>query len=82
MRIQDDNVDRGQVSDLLHCIYVNTQLVGGFNPSEKTLAKMDHFPKVRGENNKYLSCHHPVNILQYIIIIGYHPNTPWARSLH
>ena len=22
------------------------------------LVKLDHFPKVRGENNKYLSCHH------------------------
>ena len=23
------------------------------------LVKSDHFPKVRGENKKYLSCHHP-----------------------
>ena len=25
------------------------------------IVKLDHFPKVRGENKKYLSCHHPVN---------------------
>ena len=25
------------------------------------LVKFDHFPKVRDENNKYLSCHQPVN---------------------
>ena len=37
-----------------------TTLVGGFNPFEKYLCKMDHFPNFRGENKKYLSCHHQV----------------------
>jgi len=27
------------------------------------LVKLDHFPKVRGENKKRLSCHHLENIL-------------------
>jgi len=27
---------------------------------ENMLVKMDHFPKFRGENEKYLSCHHLV----------------------
>ena len=31
------------------------------HPSEKyAQVKLDHFPKVRGENKKYLSCHHLV----------------------
>ena len=30
------------------------KLVGGFNPSENMLVKLDHFPKVPGENIKYL----------------------------
>ena len=37
-------------------------LVGGFSPTHlKKYAevKLDHFPG-RGENKKYLSCHHPV----------------------
>ena len=25
------------------------------------IVKLDHSPKVRGENKKYLSCHHPEN---------------------
>ena len=29
-------------------------LVGGFNPSEKKLVRLDHFPNFRGENKKYL----------------------------
>ena len=29
-------------------------LVGGFNPFEKILVKLDHFPRDRGENKKYL----------------------------
>ena len=35
-------------------------LVGGWtNPSEKyAQVKLEIFPKVRGENKKYLSCHH------------------------
>ena len=30
-----------------------------FQPIWKILVKLDHFPRVRGENKKYLSCHHP-----------------------
>ena len=30
-----------------------------FQPLRKLLVKMGNFPKVRGENKKYLSCHHP-----------------------
>ncbi len=30
-----------------------------FQPIWKILVKLDHFPKVRGENKQYLSCHHP-----------------------
>jgi len=30
------------------------------------LVKMDHFPGDRGENKKYLSCHHPVIILDLL----------------
>ena len=29
-------------------------LVGGFNLIEKIVVKLDHLPKVRGENKKYL----------------------------
>ena len=29
-------------------------------PLKNMLVKLDHFPKDRGENEKYLSCHHPV----------------------
>ena len=51
------------VSKRLSLCYIPTYnvqlLVGGFNPSEKILVKLDHFPKDRGENKKYLSCHHP-----------------------
>ena len=34
--------------------YVISKPGGGFNPSEKMLVNLDHFPKDRGENNKYL----------------------------
>ena len=38
-------------------------LVGGVNPVEKILVKLDHFPNFRVENKKYLSCHHlPISI--------------------
>ena len=30
-----------------------------FQPIWKILVKLDHFPRVRGEKKKYLSCHHP-----------------------
>ena len=33
------------------------KIVGGFNPVKK-FVKLEIFPKVRGENKKYLSCHH------------------------
>ena len=33
-------------------------LVGGFNPSENMSQNGFIFPTVRGENEKYLSCHH------------------------
>ena len=33
-------------------------LVGGFNPFEKILVKLDHFHKFRVENKTCLSCHH------------------------
>ena len=35
-----------------------SKLVGGFNPLRKIFVKLDHFPKVRDESSKYLSCHH------------------------
>ena len=36
-------------------------IVGGWtNQIEKILVKLDHLPRVRGENKKYLSCHHLV----------------------
>ena len=40
------------------------KLVGGFDSTHlrNMLVKMDHFPKVRGENKKYLSCHHLVRV--------------------
>jgi len=37
-------------------------LVGGFSPTHLNKyvdVKLDHFPRDRGENKKYLSCHHP-----------------------
>ena len=38
----------------------SSSLVGGWtNPAEKMLVKLDHLPRDRGENKKYLSCHHP-----------------------
>ena len=38
---------------------IQIHLVGDFNPLEKyATVKLDHFPNFRGENNKYLSCHH------------------------
>ena len=38
-----------------------TNLVCGFNPFEKYARQIgNHFPSVRGENKKYLSCHHLV----------------------
>ena len=30
-----------------------------FQPIWKIFVKLDHFPRVRGANKKYLSCHHP-----------------------
>ena len=40
----------------------NSCLVGGFNPFEKYARQNGFiFPKFRGENKKYLSCHHPEN---------------------
>ena len=30
-----------------------------FQPIWKIFVKLDHFPRVRDENKKYLSCHHP-----------------------
>ena len=38
-------------------------LVGGFNPLEKYESNWIYFPKHRGENSKFLSCHHPVTVL-------------------
>ena len=38
---------------------VQNSPVGGFNPFGKILAKLDHF-QGRGENKKFLSCHHLV----------------------
>ena len=39
-----------------------TFLVGGFNPSEKYARQIGFiFPNFRGENKKYLSCHHLVS---------------------
>ena len=35
------------------------------------LAKLDHFPNFRGENKKYLSCHHPVTIPQDPCIVHF-----------
>ena len=36
------------------------KLLGGWtNPFQKILVKMGIFPKFRGENKNYLSCHHP-----------------------
>ena len=36
-------------------------LVGGFNPFENNMSQNGFiFPRVRVENEKYLSCHHPV----------------------
>ena len=41
-------------------------LVGGFNPFEKYARQNGFiFPNFRGENKKYLSCHHPVFLLTY-----------------
>ena len=48
-------------STLAHIIDKD-KLVGGFNPLEKYARQNGFiFPKVRGENKKYLSCHHLVN---------------------
>ncbi len=39
----------------------DTYLVGGWTTQLKNmLVKLDHFPRDRGENKKYLSCHHLV----------------------
>ena len=38
-----------------------------FQPIWKILVNLDHFPKVRGENKKYLSCHQPVNLLKRLL---------------
>ena len=37
-----------------------TTVVGVFNPLERYVRKLDHFPKDRGENKTHLSCHHLV----------------------
>ena len=36
-----------------------SEVVGGFNPFENMLVKLDHFPANRFDHKKYLSCHHP-----------------------
>ena len=42
-----------------------SHLVGGFNPFEKYARQNGFiFPKFRGENKKYLSCHHLAMILK------------------
>ena len=44
------------------------ELVGGFNPFEKYARQIGFiFPKFRGENKKYLSCHH---LMKVLIILG------------
>ncbi len=42
--------------------FLETFLVGGFSPTplKNMLVKLDHETPSRGENKKYLSCHHPV----------------------
>ena len=38
-------------------------LAGGIQPIWKIWVKLEIFPNFRGEHKKYLSCHHPVNVL-------------------
>ena len=40
---------------------IQVSLVAGFNPSEKYESNWKSFPNFRGDNKKYLSCHHLVS---------------------
>ena len=48
-------------------------LVGGFNPLEKYVSNWIISPGIRGEHNKYLSCHHPSPTEADA---SWHPNAP------
>ena len=46
-------------SPMLHPTNKSTRITSWwFQPNWKILVKLDHFPRVRGGNKKYLSCHH------------------------
>ena len=60
---------------------VQCGLVGGFNPSEKYARQIGFiFPNFRGENKKYLSCHHLAVQCGPLDILG-HPNLPAAAEV-
>ena len=44
----------------LEKVKIHLKLGGGFNPFEKYESKWKSSPNFRGENRKYLSCHHLV----------------------
>ena len=51
-------LQKGQVSPSQK---IQVSLVAGFNPSEKYESNWKSFPNFRGDNKKYLSCHHLVS---------------------
>ena len=55
-----------------------------FQPIWKILVKLDHFPKVRGENKKYLSCHqpetHPNSATACVLPLFFAPGRPFQSG--
>ena len=46
------------------------------------IVKLDHFPKVRGENKKYVSCHHLVESVFFVVPFLIGNFLSWTSSLH
>ena len=60
--------------------FARYMLGGGFNPLEKILVKLDHFPRVRGENKTCERNHHLVWVVINIMWL-YIPDVPCREYL-
>ena len=72
---KESDIHDGNILERIICI--NTKLLGGFNPFEKYARQNGNLPPSRGENKKYLSCHHLDHLFQYKKT---HPKVDWQTS--
>ena len=57
--VNQQKINNHYSSPMLHPTNKSTRITSWwFQPNWKILVKLDHFPRVRGGNKKYLSCHH------------------------